>query len=128
MEYYFPNSQSIYQKILGLSGVEAKERLAALATNNVRLGSTDNRSVHDAVEDALATLQSRQRLDVQNGTNTIIAVVLALFGAIALGIAAWQGLEAMQNHRAIMPAFISLVIGLGLIFGGAYYLQKFGVL
>lgn len=68
-----------------------------------------------------------QGLDVQNGTNTVVALILALFGVIALGIAAWQGLEAMQNHRAIMPAFISLVIGLGLIFGGAYYLQKFGV-
>ncbi|MFL5287152.1 MAG: hypothetical protein ACJ8AW_40830 [Rhodopila sp.] len=36
-----------------------------------------------------------QSLDVQNGANTVVALIIALFGVIALGIAAWQGLEAM---------------------------------
>jgi hypothetical protein len=66
MAYYLANSQRTFCRIQELSGEEAKELLAALAANDITLASADYRSVRDAVEDALATLQSRQRLDTEN--------------------------------------------------------------
>lgn len=68
-----------------------------------------------------------QAINVQTGTTQVVQIVLQVIGLIALAICAYLGIMAMINHSSIMPAFVSLVIGLGLIFGPMYYFQQFGV-
>ena len=65
-------------------------------------------------------------IDVENGTNTLVTALLVVFGLIILGVAGWKGIEAVMDHRSVMPSLIGLVIGVGLTFGGAWFLAKMG--
>ena len=79
-----------------------------------------------ALEAAASVPALAQGIDVQNGTNTLITALLTVFGLIILGVAGWKGIEAVMDHRSVMPSLIGLVIGIALTFGGAWFLTKMG--
>lgn len=67
-----------------------------------------------------------QGIDVQNGANTLVSALLVVFGILILGIAGWKGIEAVMDHRSVMPSLIGLVLGIALTFGGAWFIGKMG--
>jgi hypothetical protein len=65
-------------------------------------------------------------MNFQTGMTTLATALLTIFGAIVLVVAAWKGVEAVIDHRSVMPSMLGLVFGLSLVFGGAWYLQQLG--
>ena len=65
-------------------------------------------------------------MDFQAGVITLCTALLVVFGAIVLVVAAYKGVEAVMDHRSVMPSMIGLVFGLSLVFGGAWYLTQLG--
>jgi uncharacterized membrane protein YidH (DUF202 family) len=80
-----------------------------------------------ALEVTTAMPAMAQGLDVQQGTTTLVTALLLVFGVLILGVAGWKGIEAVMDHRSVMPSLIGLVLGIALCFGGAWILTKMGV-
>jgi hypothetical protein len=80
-----------------------------------------------ALEVTTAMPVMAQGLDVQQGTTTLVTALLLVFGVLILGVAGWKGIEAVMDHRSVMPSLIGLVLGIALCFGGAWILTKMGV-
>lgn len=66
-------------------------------------------------------------IDPVQGTQNIVQIALQIIGFITLVACALVGLDAMQNHRSLVPAITGMVIGFALVFAPYYLVQKFGV-
>ena len=79
-----------------------------------------------ASRSAFAQAAAGGNMNFQTGMTTLATALLTIFGAIVLVVAAWKGVEAVIDHRSVMPSMLGLVFGLSLVFGGAWYLQQLG--
>jgi len=65
-------------------------------------------------------------MDVQGGVITLSTALLTIFGALVLVVCGWKGIEAVMNHNSVIPALMGMIIGLSMVFGGAWYLTQLG--
>lgn len=68
-----------------------------------------------------------QGLAVDTGTSTIVGAILQLIGLVVLVVCAFKGVNAVMHHESFMGSAVGVVLGLGLVFGPYWYVQKMGV-
>jgi hypothetical protein len=75
---------------------------------------------------ATAASPAYAAMDVQAGVITLATALLVVMGALCLVVCGWKGIEAVMNHASVMPALMGMIIGLTMVFGGAWYLSQLG--
>ncbi len=75
---------------------------------------------------ALASSPAYAAMNLQQGAVTLGTALLIVFGVLVLVAAAIKGVEVVNNHSSVTPVLVGLVIGLSLVFGGAWYLTELG--
>jgi hypothetical protein len=75
---------------------------------------------------AVAASPAYAAMDVQAGVITLATALLVVMGALCLVVCGWKGIEAVMNHSSVMPALMGMIIGLTMVFGGAWYLTQLG--
>lgn len=63
-------------------------------------------------------------MNLQQGAVTLGTALLIVFGVLVLVAAAITGVEVVNNHSSVTPVLVGLVIGLSLVFGGAWYTRS----